>query len=110
MTDTRERGQRLAEQVLENMRAVQSASVSAVGVWAQAAQKVGSKTPAPFASSWAKRLPDVSVVLDDVYDAFEKLIANQREFGHQLVAAAAPVVEGAPSEPAVKAAPAPKKK
>lgn len=110
MTDTREYVQKGTEQVLKNVGAAQAATVSAVGFLARAAQKVSAQAPLPQAKGWSERQPKASVVVDDIYDAFEKVIANQREFGHQLVAAVAPVAEAAPTEPAVKTRPVAKRK
>lgn len=97
MTDTREYVQRVTEQVLDNVRTAQAAAVSSVGFWAQAAQSLGSQAPLPGAAAWSERLPQPSALVDDVFDAVEKVIANQREFGHKLVAAAKPVAEAAPA-------------
>lgn len=95
MTHTQEYVQKVTDQVLDNVRTAQAAAVSSVGFWAQAAQSLGSKTPVP-GLAWSERLPQPSALVDEVYDAFEKVIANQREFGHKLVSAAQPVVEAAP--------------
>ena len=97
MTDTREYVQKVTDQVLDNVRTAQAAAVSSVGFWAQAAQTLGSQAPLPRDAAWSQRLPQPSAWVDDVFDAFEKVIANQREFGHKLVEAAKPVAEPAPA-------------
>lgn len=95
MTDSREYVQKVTEQVLDNVRTAQAAAVSSVGFWAQAAQSLSSKAPVPGVAAWSERLPQPSALVDDAFDAFEKVVANQREFGHQLVAAVKPVAEPA---------------
>jgi hypothetical protein len=97
MTDKRNYVDTITEQALATVRTTQAAAVNSVGLWAQAAHTLTSRAPLPKAASWSERLPQPSAVVDDVYDAFEKVIANQREFGHQLVAAAAPVAAPAPA-------------
>lgn len=88
MTHTQEYVQKVTDQVLDNVRTAQAAAVSSVGFWAQAAQPLGAKAPVPGVAAWSERLPQPSALVDDVYDAVEKVIANQREFGHKLVSAA----------------------
>ena len=110
MTETRDYIQKTTDQVLENVGAAQAATISTVGFLARAAQKVTAQTPLAHGKGWSEAQPKASAIVDDVYDAFEKLIANQREFGQQLVAAMTPVAQDAPVEPAAKPAPATKRK
>lgn len=95
MTQAQEYVQKVTDQVLDTMRTAQAAAVSSVGFWAQTAQSLTPKTSRPDAAAWSERFPQPAALVDDVYDALEKVIANQREFGHQLVAAARPAPKSA---------------
>ena len=88
MTQAQEYVQKVTDQVLANVRTAQAAAVSSVGFWTQTAQSLTPKSSQPDAAAWSERFPQPAALVDGVYDAFEKVIANQREFGHQLVAAA----------------------
>ena len=90
MTQAQEYVQKVTDQVLDNVRTAQAAAVSSVGFWAQAAQSLTPKASLPGVAAWSERFPQPEALVDGVYDAFEKVIANQREFGHQLVAATQP--------------------
>ncbi len=60
---------------------------------AQTAQSLATQNPRRVGEPVPR--PPPSAVLDDVCGAVEKVVANQREFGHQLVATVKPVVEAA---------------
>ncbi len=97
MTQAQEYVQKVTDQVLDGVRTAQAATLSTVGFWAQATQSLSPKASLPGVGAWSERVPQPSALVDDVYNALEKVIANQREFGHQLLAAAQPVVEAAPA-------------
>lgn len=90
MTDTQTYAQNASDQLLDTVRTAQAATLNAFGFWAQAAQALASQSPLPRATQWAERVPQPSVLVDEAFDAFEKVVANQREFSHKLIAATTP--------------------
>ena len=79
VTELAQKGQ---EQFLQAVRDSQRLIVEAVGAWAQTVQGLASAAPP---------VPTV----DGTFDLVEKLVASQREFAHDLIAAAAPATKAA---------------
>jgi hypothetical protein len=84
VTELTQKGQ---EQFLEAVRESQQAVVDAVAAWSQTVQ--GFATTVPSVPG-AEQLPSAEEIIDNTFDLVEKLVAGQREFARNLVAAAAP--------------------
>lgn len=90
MSDTKSLAEGVQTQTLEYVRSSQEAVVQAVQAWADSVQQL-----APKASAFSGRndLPQPVELVDSVFDFAGDLLAAQREFAHQLLAAAAPAVK-----------------
>jgi hypothetical protein len=86
-TDFQDLAQKGQEQFLAAVRESQQAVVDAVGAWSQTVQGIASAVP-PVPG--ADQLPGAEAVIDNTFDLVEKLIAGQREFARNLLAAASP--------------------
>jgi hypothetical protein len=95
VTDYQDLAQKGQEQFLAAVRESQQAVVDAVGAWAQTVQGFASTIP-PVPG--ADQLPNAEAVIDNTFDLVEKLVASQREFARNLLAAASP--EQTPTTPA----------
>jgi hypothetical protein len=74
------------EQFFEAVRQNQQAFVDSVRAWSQA---VAQTTPAGAAAPQVpENLPKPQELIDSTFDFAEKLLANQREFAHNVLAAA----------------------
>src|SRR5438105_10368452 len=89
ITELQELTQKGQEQFLEAVRESQQAVVDAVGAWAQTVQGIASAAP-PVPGT--EQLPTAEAVIDNTFDLVEKLVAGQREFARNLLAAASPAV------------------
>ncbi len=109
MADTQTYVSKVSEQLLDTVRTAQDVTVSTLGLWAQAAQALSPQSALPQAAGkWTERVPQPSALVDEMYDAFEKVVANQREFSHKLIAATTPA-PAAPTQDAAAASAAKKK-
>ena len=90
MSNVTELTQKGQAQFLEAVRESQQAIVDAVGAWSQTVQGLTSAVP-PVPG--AEQLPTAEQVIDNTFDLVEKLVAGQREFARNLVAAAAPATK-----------------
>ena len=108
MTDTRTATKELQAQTIDWIRKSQDAVADALRTWAGAVQSVTPSLPVP-AVPFADQLPKPSEVVADAFDFAGQLLAAQRKFAEDVIAVAAPVVNGeAPAESAKKPAPAAK--
>jgi hypothetical protein len=96
ITEVTQKGQ---EQFLEAVRESQQAIVDAVGAWAQTVQGLSAGAPAV---PGAEHLPPPEEVIDNTFDLVEKLVAGQREFARNLLAAATPAVKASTPSAAAK--------
>ena len=87
VTDYQDLAQKGQEQFLAAVRESQQAVVDAVGAWSQTVQGIASAIPP---APGAEQLPSAEAVIDNTFDLVEKLIAGQREFARNLLAAATP--------------------
>ncbi len=78
------------EQILLTVRKSQEAVVDAVRAWSEAVEKVALPLPS---YPMADRVPKPVEIVDGAFDLAEQLLTAQREFAHNLLGAAAPVVE-----------------
>jgi len=83
------------DRTLSAVRQSQSAIVEAVEGWVKAVEAAAPEVPAiPV----PKGLPTAEELIQTSFDFYGKLLAAQREFAQDLVAAAAPVVKTTPVE------------
>ena len=85
ITDVVRAGQ---EQFLETVRQSQQAYVDAVGAWAKSVDESSVPTVPGLDT-----LPSAEEVVENTFDFAEKLLAAQREFTRNLIAAATPAVQ-----------------
>jgi hypothetical protein len=90
LQDLTRRGQ---DQFLSAVRESQQAVVDAVGAWAQTVQGIASNVPTVPGS---EQLPSAESVIDNTFDLVEQLVKGQREFVHNLIAAASPALQTPP--------------
>ncbi len=93
-SDLQELTRRGQEQFLSAVRESQQAVVDAIGAWAQTVQGVASSVPAVPGS---EQLPSAESVIDNTFDLVEQLVKGQREFVHNLIAAASPALQTPPA-------------
>jgi hypothetical protein len=99
VTDYQDLAQKGQEQFLAAVRESQQAVVDAVGAWSQTVQGFAAAVP-PLPG--AEQLPSAEAVIDNTFDLVEKLVASQREFARNLLAAASPEQQTPRSAPAAK--------
>ncbi len=103
MNDFRTLNQELQSQVLDAIRKGQQAVTDAIKAWAGTVEAVTPSLPVrqlPFTS----RLPKPGELVADAYDFAEQLLAAQRRFAEDVLAAAAPVLAAKDDDaPAAKA-------
>ena len=71
-------GQKVTDQVLENVGAVQAATVSTVGFLARAGEKVGAQAPLPQVKGWSERLMRIDSMAFD-HDAMAGMMEATME-------------------------------
>ncbi|MCA1682823.1 MAG: hypothetical protein LC685_02325, partial [Actinobacteria bacterium] len=76
------------EQFLDNVRQSQQAVVDAVGAWAKTVDGTSSQ-----ANGSADSLPNAGELVENAFDFAEQLLAAQREFMRNLLAATSPAVQ-----------------
>ena len=94
MSSINEVTQKSQEQFLDAVRESQQAVVDAVAAWSQTVQGFSATIPPTPGSD---QLPTPEEVIDNTFDVVEKLVASQREFARNLVAATAPATNGTTS-------------
>ena len=92
MSTITELTQKSQEQFLDAVRESQQAIVDTVGAWSQTVQ--GFAATAPQVPG-AENLPSAEEVIDNTFDLVEKLVASQREFARNLIAATLPATKKA---------------
>jgi hypothetical protein len=94
-------GQELQGEVLKTIRKSQDAVVDAIQAWADAVQSI--KPPFPnVAVPFTDKLPKPGELVAGAYDFTEQLLAAQRKFAEDVLAATAPLFTSEPA-PAKKA-------
>jgi hypothetical protein len=83
------------------VRQSQHAVVDAVAAWARAVQDI---TPAAPPIPNIDELPKPQEVMDNAFDFAQKLLDAQRDFAHNVISAASPVIEKSSSGKTRKAA------
>ena len=106
MTESRPLGQ-VQDEILNTVRKSQAAVVEAIQTWAGAVQSITPSLPelnVPFAD----KLPRPQDLVAGAYDFAEQLLASQRTFAEDVVAATASLLPAPQAAPAKKAAAAAK--
>ena len=102
MSDTKTVGQELQGEILKTVRKGQEAVVDAIQVWADAVQAI--KPPLPEVGiPFADKLPKPSELVSGAYDFAEQLLAAQRKFAEEALAAIAPLYTSEPAASTKKA-------
>jgi hypothetical protein len=91
MTDTKNITQELQEQVLDGIRRSQESVVEAVKTWADAVHALTPSLPVPE-MPFADNLPKPAELVANAYDFAGQLLASQRKFAEDVLAATAPVL------------------
>jgi hypothetical protein len=101
MTESRAMGRDVQEEILNTVRKSQAAVVDAIQTWASAVQSITPALPdvnLPFAD----KLPRPQDLIAGAYDFAEQLLASQRKFAEDVMAATAPLTAGGNEAPAKK--------
>jgi hypothetical protein len=89
MTDIRTATQEVQGQILDTIRKSQEAVTDAIRTWAETVQSITPSLPVP---PLADKLPKPGELVSDAYDFAERLLAAQRKFAEDVIAASAPVL------------------
>jgi hypothetical protein len=98
MTDTKTLNQELQGQVLDTIRKSQETVVEAMKNWADTVQALTPSLPVP-SMPFSDKLPKPADLVANAYDFAGQLLASQRKFAEDVLAATAPVL-GANGVPA----------
>ena len=94
-------GQELQGEILKTVRKSQDVVVEAIQAWADAVQSI--KPPFPDVTiPFTDKLPKPGELVSGAYDFAEQLLAAQRKFAEDVLAATAPLYTSKPA-PAKKA-------
>jgi len=88
MPDVHTATQEFQEQILDTIRKGQEAVTDATRTWAETVQSITPSLPMPFAD----KLPKPAELVSNAYDFAEQLLAAQRKFAEDVIAATAPVL------------------
>jgi hypothetical protein len=86
------------DQFFVTVRQSQQAVVDAVAAWASAAKEITPSVPVPTSDD----LPKPGEVIDNAFDFAQKLLDAQRDFAHNVISAASPVLDKPASSPGEK--------
>jgi len=84
----------LQNQILDTIRKSQETVVEAIKTWADTIQSVTPSLPIPNVPSvpFTDKLPKPGELVASAYDFAEQLLASQRKFAEDVLAATAPVL------------------
>ena len=91
MTESRKVGQEVQDEILSTVRRSQSAVIDALQAWASTIQSMTPELPnldVPFSD----KLPRPQDLVAGAYDFAEQLLASQRKFAEDVMAATAPML------------------
>jgi hypothetical protein len=91
MTDARTASKELQDQILDTIRKSQEAVTDAIRTWAETVQSITPSLPVP-PMPFADKLPKPGELVGNAYDFAEKLLAAQRKFAEDVIAATAPAL------------------
>lgn len=81
MSNTQEISEKVQEQTLDAVRKTRDVVVEAVTTWAESAKSV------PTTDDIVKQFPSLSEIIDSNFEFAQRLLNNQRDFAHRLIAA-----------------------
>src|SRR5260370_39001134 len=90
MTDVRTASKELQDQILDTIHKSQEAVTDAIRTWAETVQSITPSLPVP-PMPFADKLPKPGQLVGNAYDFAEQLLAAQRKFAEDVIAATAPV-------------------
>ena len=93
MTETQNVAQAVQDQVLDGVRKSQQAIVEAVQAWADTVKRLTPEVPS--AAKVTEQMPEPAELIDNAFDFASQLLAAQRQFAHDVLAAATPAPEPA---------------
>ena len=102
MTETRNIAKDLQDEILNTVRRSQAAVVDAIQTWAATVQSITPELP-DVSVPFADKLPKPSELVANAYDFAEQLLASQRAFAENVVAATASLLPAQHDAPAKKA-------
>jgi hypothetical protein len=91
MTETRTTTQEFQGEILKTVSKSQEAVIDAIKTWADAVKSITPKLPA-VDIPLADKLPTPSEFVASAYDFAEELLASQRKFAMDVLAATAPLM------------------
>jgi hypothetical protein len=91
MPDARTATQELQGQILDTIRKSQEAVTEAIRTWAETVQSITPSLPTPPVP-FSDKLPKPGELVSNAYDFAEQLLATQRKFAEDVIAATAPVL------------------
>jgi hypothetical protein len=91
MADVRTATQEFQGQILDTIRKSQEAVTDAIRTWAETVQSITPSLPIPSVP-FADKLPKPGELVSNAYDFAEQLLAAQRKFAEDVIAATAPVL------------------
>ncbi len=97
MTESRKVGQEVQDEILSTVRRSQSAVIDALQAWASTIQSMTPDLPnldVPFSD----KLPRPQDLVAGAYDFAEQLLASQRKFAEDVMAATAPMLGVGPDK------------
>jgi hypothetical protein len=109
MSNPQEIGQKVKDQTMDTVRKTQDAVVEVVTAWSENANT------ALAWNDFTKEFPTVAEVIDANFDFAQRILSNQRDFAHRIIAATTPKSDApktkakAATPKAVEAATGPKK-
>ena len=92
MSDTRNITKDVQDQILDTIRKSQETVVDAIKTWADSIQAITPSLPAVPGVPFADKLPKPGELVTSAYDFAEQLLASQRKFAEDVIAATAPVL------------------
>jgi hypothetical protein len=84
MSNPQEIGKKVKDQTMDTVRKTQDAVVEAVTAWSEHA------IMGPAFDDFTKQFPTVAEVIDANFDLAQRILSNQRDFAHRIIAAATP--------------------
>jgi hypothetical protein len=84
MSNPQEIGQKVQDQTVDTVRKAQNVVVEAVTAWSEHANT------GPTFDDFTKQFPTVAEVIDANFDFAQRILSNQRDFAHRIIAATTP--------------------
>jgi hypothetical protein len=89
MSNPQEIGQKVKDQTMDTVRKTQDAVAEAVTAWSEHANA------GPAFNDFTKQFPTVAEFIDANFDFAQRILSNQRDFAHRIIAATTPKSDAA---------------